>query len=47
MAGMSDALDRVRDLRRAGFGFLAHPDSHGEISTLQATRVRAGHSIPS
>ncbi len=40
---MSEALDRVRDLRRAGFGFLAHRDDHGEIVTLQAVRVRAGH----
>ncbi|MQA16510.1 MAG: hypothetical protein GEV09_20935 [Pseudonocardiaceae bacterium] len=40
---MSEALDRVRDLKRAGFGFLAHRDEHGEIVTLQATRVRAGH----
>ncbi|MPZ65690.1 MAG: hypothetical protein GEU83_09305 [Pseudonocardiaceae bacterium] len=40
---MSEALDRVRDLKRAGFGFLAHRDDHGEILTLQATRIRAGH----
>ncbi len=40
---MSEALDRVRDLKRAGFGFLAHRDEHGEIATLQATRIRAGH----
>ncbi len=40
---MSTALDRVRDLKRAGFGFLAHRDTHGEIITLQATRIRAGH----
>ncbi len=40
---MSEALDRVRDLKRAGFGFLAHRDADGEILTLQATRIRAGH----
>lgn len=40
---MSDALDRVRDLKRCGFGFLAHRDAHSEIVTLQATRIRAGH----
>ncbi|MDQ3600259.1 MAG: hypothetical protein M3408_03195, partial [Actinomycetota bacterium] len=41
--GMSEALDRVRDLRRAGFGFLPHYDEHGEMVALQALRVRAGH----
>ncbi|MQA16687.1 MAG: hypothetical protein GEV09_21905 [Pseudonocardiaceae bacterium] len=40
---MSDALDRVRELRRAGFGFLAHRDEHGEIVTLEATRIYADH----
>jgi len=39
---MSEALDRVRDLRRSGFSFLAHRDDTGEIATLQAIRVRAG-----
>jgi len=39
----SEALDRVRDLRRAGFTFLAHRDEEGEVATLQATRIRAGH----
>ena len=40
---MSEALDRVGDLRRAGFGFLPHYDEHDQIVTLQALRVRAGH----
>jgi len=40
---MSEALDRIRDLRRAGFGFLTHRDDGGEITALQAIRVRAGH----
>ena len=39
---MSEALDRVRDLCRAGFSFLAHRDEDGEITTLQGVRVRAG-----
>ena len=40
---MSEALDRIRDLRRAGFSFLAHRDEDDEITTLQGVRVRAGH----
>ena len=40
---MSEALDRVCDLRRAGFGLLPHYDEHGEMVALQALRVRAGH----
>lgn len=40
---MSAALDRIRDLRHAEFGFLVHRDARGEIATLQAARVRAGH----
>ena len=40
---MSEALDRVSDLRCAGFSFLPHYDEHGEIVALQALRVRAGH----
>ncbi len=40
---MSAAFERIRDLRHAGFGFLVHRDARGEIATLQATRVRAGH----
>lgn len=43
MAGMSGALDRVRDLVRAGFTGLLHRDAHGEIAAVQATRIRAGH----
>ncbi|HYZ07360.1 MAG TPA: hypothetical protein VE709_01960 [Pseudonocardiaceae bacterium] len=40
---MSEALDRVCDLRRAEFGFLPHYEDHGQILALQALRVRAGH----
>ncbi|MQA16624.1 MAG: hypothetical protein GEV09_21575 [Pseudonocardiaceae bacterium] len=40
---MREALDRVRDLRRAGFGCLPHYDEHGEMVAVQAVRVRAGH----
>ncbi len=40
---MSEALDRVRDLVRAGFAGVLHRDEHGEILAVQATRVRAGH----
>jgi hypothetical protein len=40
---MSQALDRVRDLVRAGFTGMLHRDEHGEIVAVQATRVRAGH----
>jgi hypothetical protein len=40
---MSAALDRVRDLVRAGFTGMLHRDEHGEIIAVQATRVRAGH----
>lgn len=40
---MSEAIDRILDLRRAGFGFLHHRDEQGEIVVLQAVRVRAGH----
>jgi hypothetical protein len=40
---MSDALDRVRDLVRAGFTGMLHRDEHGEIIAVQATRLRAGH----
>jgi hypothetical protein len=40
---MSQALDRVRDLVRAGFTGVLHRDLHGEIVAVQATRVRTGH----
>ncbi len=40
---MSPALDRVRDLVRAGFTGVLHRDEHGEILAVQATRLRAGH----
>jgi hypothetical protein len=40
---VSEALDRVRDLRRAGFGCLPLYDEHGQLDAVQATRVRAGH----
>jgi hypothetical protein len=40
---MKEALDRVADLRHAGFSFLPHHDEHGRILALQALRVRAGH----
>jgi hypothetical protein len=40
---MSAALDRVRDLVRAGFTGMLHRDEHGEIVAVQATRVHAGH----
>ncbi|MPZ67293.1 MAG: hypothetical protein GEU83_17910 [Pseudonocardiaceae bacterium] len=40
---MSDALDRVRDLVRAGFTGILHRDEHGEIIAVQATRLRVGH----
>ncbi len=40
---MSEALDRVRDLSRAGFGCLPHHDEAGRMIAVQATRVRAGH----
>ncbi len=40
---MSEALDRVRDLCRAGFGCLPLYDDEGHLDAVQATRVRAGH----
>lgn len=40
---MSEALDRVRDLVRAGFTGVLHRDEHGEVIAVQATRLRAGH----
>ncbi len=40
---MNPALDRVRDLVRAGFTGMLHRNEHGEVIAVQATRVRAGH----
>jgi hypothetical protein len=40
---MSSALDRVRDLSRAGFGCLPHHDEDGQMIAVQAVRLRAGH----
>ncbi len=40
---MSEALDRVHDLVRAGFTGTLHRDEHGEVIAVQATRLRAGH----
>jgi len=40
---MSEAIDRILDLRRTGFGFLHHHDENGQVIAVQAVRVRAGH----
>ncbi len=40
---MSESLDRVRDLCRAGFGCLPLYDDEGQMDAVQATRLRAGH----
>ena len=39
---MSEAIERILDLRRAGFGFVHHRDDAGEIAAVQAVRVHAG-----
>ncbi|MGH3980971.1 MAG: hypothetical protein ACRDRZ_18565, partial [Pseudonocardiaceae bacterium] len=41
--GVREAIGRIIDLRRAGFGFLHHRDERGEVVMVQAVRVRAGH----
>lgn len=40
---MSEALDRIRDLVRAGFATVHHRDDGGEVIAIQAVRIRAGH----
>lgn len=40
---MSEGLDRVRDLVRAGFAGIQHWDERGEMVAVQAVRIREGH----
>lgn len=40
--GMSEAIERICDLRCAEFGFVHHRDEAGEIAAVQAVRVHAG-----
>jgi hypothetical protein len=40
---MSEGIELVRELVRAGFAGIAHRDERGEIVALQAVRLRAGH----
>ena len=42
MPAMNQAIERIRDLCRAGFGFVHHRDEAGEIAAVQAVRVHAG-----
>lgn len=42
--GMSAALDRVRDLSRAGFGCLPHYDQDGQMIAVHTGPARASDS---